>query len=427
MLACLACLLLAYHFGLSHFWISASCAVLMALAFLGMAVRASNAVSLQAERMILAIKQKDFSSVPADRSNSLLNAIKGLFEQSRDEQSRYSSQELVFSGVLNELETGIAILERRQGAWWVFFINPEILTVLKVPHLNRWEDYRTKVPDFYNIIEQSDFQNSQNFWDVSIQGEARRSYSIRTRRVEQGDVGFFIITMESVQRIVEQKEKMAWNSLMKVISHELLNTLTPVNSLIQNLHYLAQQDLIDDEGRAEIRDSLRIVSSKSEQLLSFINDYRRVAELPKPQLQFCSLNVAVHEVLKLLRVQLEVEHIKIKVDEEPLMALMDIRMVQQALVNLLLNAIYALSEVHDKQIFIRVFKISRRIVLSVTDNGPGVPREIEHKIFLPFFTTRQQGSGIGLTLAKHIMEAHNGYLHFESASPGSTFELWFTL
>ena len=212
---------------------------------------------------------------------------------------------------------------------------------------------------------------------------------------------------------------------MKVISHELLNTLTPVNSLIQNLEYIANQELISKEDQDEMKESLMIINSKSKQLLNFVDDYRQVAELPKPVFKTISLTNIVASAINFLKPEFEKNQIKVIHSLENQMIFADQKMIERCLINLYLNAIYAVADHPERVIKTEIKTFNKRVLLSVEDNGIGISNEIKDKIFLPFFTTRISGSGIGLTLSKSIIEEHKGYLNYKPLEQGSRFEMWF--
>jgi len=379
----------------------------------------------KSERILLAIQKKDFSLFPKTEHNNLVdNAVK-LYYQSKEEHLSLSSYKLLYEEILNQLEIGLMILSEKNNEWEVFYVNPVFLEILRIPKYNIWELYESKTPDFYKIIEQTNYENSQEFFDISINENLKQSFSLRTKKVQNAKNRFCIISLESVQKIIEQKEKLAWNNLMKVISHELLNTLTPVNSLIQNLEYIANQEVVEKEDQEEMKESLMIINSKSKQLLNFVDDYRQVAELPKPVFKTISLTNIVESALNFLKPEFEKNQITIINSLESQMIFADQKMIERCLINLYLNAIYAVADDSEKIIKTEIRTFNKRILLSVEDNGIGISNEIKDKIFLPFFTTRISGSGIGLTLSKSIIEAHKGYLNYKPLEKGSRFEMWF--
>ena len=168
-----------------------------------------------------------------------------------------------------------------------------------------------------------------------------------------------------------------------------------------------------------------IINSKSKQLLNFVDDYRQVAELPKPVFKTISLTNIVESALNFLKPEFEKNQIKINNSLENQMIFADQKMIERCLINLYLNAIYAVENQTERIIKTEIKTYNKRILLSVEDNGVGVSNEIKDKMFLPFFTTRINGSGIGLTLSKSIIEAHKGYLNYKPLEQGSRFEMWF--
>ena len=415
----------AFDFYSQNKWINCILFSLVSLVCVILAQTSALAYIQKTEKLLLAIQKKDFSLFPKIEENSLVdNAVK-LYYQSKEEHLSLSSYKLLYEEILNQLEIGLMILSKKNEDWEVFYVNPVFLEILEIPKYNSWNLYEKKAPDFYKIIEQTNYENSQEFFDISINENAKQSFSLRTKKVQNAKHRFCIISLESVQKIIEQKEKLAWNNLMKVISHELLNTLTPVNSLIQNLEYIANQEIVEKDDQEEMKESLMIINSKSKQLLNFVDDYRQVAELPKPVFKTISLTQIVESALNFLKPEFEKNQIKIINSLENQVIFADQKMIERCLMNLYLNAIYAVADNSEKIIKTEIKTFNKRILLSVEDNGIGISNEIKDKIFLPFFTTRISGSGIGLTLSKSIIEAHKGYLNYKPLEKGSRFEMWF--
>lgn len=415
----------AFHFYSQNKWINCILFSLISLIFIILAQNSALSHIQKTEKLLLAIQKKDYSLFPKNEENSLVNNAVKLYYQSKDEHLSLSSYKLLYEEILNQLEIGLMILSKNKDEWQVFYVNPVFLETLEIPKYNSWNLYKNKTSEFYKIIEQTNYENSQEFFDISINENTKQSYSLRTKKVQNVKNQFCIISLESVQKIIEQKEKLAWNNLMKVISHELLNTLTPVNSLIQNLEYISNQEIIEKEDQQDMKESLMIINSKSKQLLNFVDDYRQVAELPKPVFKEISLKNTVESALNFLKSEFEKNHITIVNSLENQIILADEKMIERCLINLYLNAIFAVSECAEKTIKTEIKMQNKRIILSVEDNGIGIQKEIQDKIFLPFFTTRNGGSGIGLTLSKSIVEAHKAYLNYKPLELGSRFEIWF--
>lgn len=415
----------AFDFYSQNRWINCFLFSSISLICIILAQKSASSYIQKTEKLLLAIQKKDFSLFPETEQNSMLDNTVKLYYQSKEEHLSHSSYKLLYEEILNQLEIGLMILSEKNSEWEVFYVNPVFLEILEIPKYNHWNLYESKTPNFYKIIEQTQYENSQEFFDISINENTKQSFSLRTKKVENVKNRFCIISLESVQKIIEQKEKLAWNNLMKVISHELLNTLTPVNSLIQNLEYIANQEVIDKEDQKDMQESLMIINNKSKQLLNFVDDYRQVAELPKPVFKTISLSDIVESALNFLKPEFEKNNIKIINSLENQTVFADQKMIERCLINLYLNAIYAVEGTPEKTIRTEIKTLNKRIVLSVEDSGIGIPNEIKDKIFLPFFTTRISGSGIGLTLSKSIIEAHKGYLNYKALEQGSRFEIWF--
>ncbi|MNK33712.1 Sensor protein ZraS [compost metagenome] len=415
----------AFDFYSQNKWINFGLFTMVTIGCIVLAQVSALSFIQKSEKILLAIQKKDFSLFPKTEENNLVdNAVK-LYYQSKEEHLSLSSYKLLYEEILNQLEIGLMILSEKNNQWEVFYVNPVFLEILQIPKYNSWDLYESKTSEFYKIIEQTNYENSQEFFDISINENVKQSFSLRTKKVQNVKNRFCIISLESVQKIIEQKEKLAWNNLMKVISHELLNTLTPVNSLIQNLEYIANQEIVEKEDQEEMKESLMIINSKSKQLLNFVDDYRQVAELPKPVFKTISLTQIVESALNFLKPEFEKNQIKIINSLENQVIFADQKMIERCLINLYLNAIYAVSDNSERIIKTEIKTFNKRILLSVEDNGIGISNEIKDKIFLPFFTTRISGSGIGLTLSKSIIEAHKGYLNYKPLEKGSRFEMWF--
>ena len=213
---------------------------------------------------------------------------------------------------------------------------------------------------------------------------------------------------------------------MNVMSHEIINTITPISSLAENLDSLLQEDQTDKNTIEELSQGLKIIKRRSHQLTSFVDNYRKLAELPLPQKKEINLTEIVKNTLLLFEQEFLLKNIEIDFNtKNPYKINADKLQIEQVIINLLSNCLYAFKNIEKANITIDISSEKRRTHLTISDNGIGISNEIKDNIFIPYFTTRKDGSGIGLTLSKSIMEAHLGKIQFTSKKGKTTFILSF--
>ncbi len=245
-----------------------------------------------------------------------------------------------------------------------------------------------------------------------------------------------LISMSNIQSELEEKEMEAWQNLVRVLTHEIMNSVTPISSLAG----IVEEDLknrMDKHSEApltteELEDmylSLQTISKRSAGLIRFVKEFRNLTHIPKPKLAEVQVKELLDELAILHKKELADHGICITVNINPtnLCILADKTMIEQVLINLLKNAIQAFDEQADKRIELSAFANEKgRAVISVKDNGAGIDSEALEKIFIPFFSTKKTGSGIGLSLSKQIMRQHEGNITVKSTlGEGTEFLLRF--
>lgn len=245
---------------------------------------------------------------------------------------------------------------------------------------------------------------------------------------------FKLVSLQNIQSELEEKEMEAWQNLVKVLTHEIMNSIAPISSLAGTLKVDIEQKIENNERATEeeLEDFLMGMSTiekRSEGLINFVSDFRSLAHIPTPK--FGSIGIAkLFEHLEiLLQNQLENQGIRLVKELNPneLILFGDQNLIEQVLINLLQNAIQALDDAEEKTITLRAFiDEAGKIILEVCDTGKGIEEEALGKIFIPFFTTKKKGSGIGLSLSKQIMRRHKGNIQVRSKlGEGTTFKLIF--
>ena len=226
-----------------------------------------------------------------------------------------------------------------------------------------------------------------------------------------------LVAMQNIQHELEEKEIISWQNLIRVLTHEIMNSITPIASLASTAQGLlknnkecevpeSMNEVIDD-----VRNAVNTIEKRSNGLLTFIENYRKLTRIPKPAFKVVPVRDLFDRVEYLLKDQFEHSSIKFKkrVDPESLTITADPALMEQVLINLCKNAAEALNGITMPKIKMKAGTDGRgNPVIKVSDNGKGIAEEVVEKIFIPFFTTKPQGSGIGLSLSRQIIRLHKG-------------------
>ncbi|WP_306783608.1 sensor histidine kinase [Flavobacterium poyangense] len=378
-------------------------------------------VILVYDKTIASIVQNDFTS-DFSKHKSNQNDLFQLYDILKNKQNEQVSRDIIYTSILNNIEIGIIILKKEDNDWNVFLMNDYFSKHFDVPKVSKWKLLRNQLPSLCEVIEEQDFQEIKTALEIRVNQQNAQTFVMQTSRTEICELDYFIVLLDSIQNVVEKKEKEAWVNLMKVISHELLNSITPIRSISQNLQELVEQDAISAEDLEDIKSGVGTMLRRSDLLQKFVEGYRKLAMLPSPKKEKIELQQLIRncfEIMNPLFKEKQIEVVNtITLDH---WLLVDHQQIEQVLINLLTNSMHALEEVEEKQILITAEAIENRIFIKITDSGNGIEKQIENKIFLPFFTTRKEGAGIGLTLSKSIIEAHGGYLDFRNQDGKTTF------
>jgi two-component system nitrogen regulation sensor histidine kinase NtrY len=375
------------------------------------------------DKTIGSILQNDFTSDYSMQKNNTNNGnLFQLYDTLKGKQNEQISRDIIYRSILNNIETGIIILQKEEADWDVFLMNDYFSEHFEVPKVSKWKYLKNQLPTLCEAIEEQGFQEVKTSLEISINQQHTQTFVMQTSRAEIYGLDYFIVLLDSIQNVVEKKEKEAWVNLMKVISHELLNSITPIRSLSQNLQELVEQETISAEDLEDIRSSVGTILRRSDLLQKFVEGYRKLAMLPSPKKEKIELQQLIENSFQIMaplfrKNQIEVIN-AITFNRE---LDVDSQQIEQVLINLLTNCVHALENTADKKIFISAEAKENRLFINITDTGSGIEKEIENKIFLPFFTTRIAGAGIGLTLSKSIIEAHGGYLDFKNHNGQTTF------
>ena len=244
--------------------------------------------------------------------------------------------------------------------------------------------------------------------------EKKERLSLSQNQMKLQNETITILSIKDISNELNDKESESWNKLSHVLTHEIMNTIAPIISLSQTL------SAYPDNSEKTLR-GLHIIQAQSERLLEFTESFRRLSYLPQPERKRFSLTALLQNLQELLSTDFQENQIHFTLTCQPEFIDMDgdENQLSQVLLNLLRNSIQALDGRTDGAIEIYASR-DEHISIDITDNGPGIPDELQEKIFIPFFTTKSEGTGIGLSLCRQIIRNHNGHLSILESRPGKT-------
>lgn len=238
------------------------------------------------------------------------------------------------------------------------------------------------------------------------------------------ETSFKIVLIQDLNQELEQQEVDAWQKLIRVLTHEIMNSVTPIVSLTEAINTMLVEKSgerkklndLDDEDTEDLFESFQTIEKRSKGLLRFVNAYKDFTKTPELVFSKVDLTELVNRTISLFGSELERLHIELDSSgvESKLFAKADGEWLEQVLINVIKNAIDALEHRENAKIAIRAYQLNQRSTISVADNGGGMEKEILDKIFIPFFTTKKKGTGIGLSLSRQIIKLHRGNLSVSS-------------
>lgn len=353
-----------------------------------------------------AVENRDYSFRFAEDSGSLrerfthhtLNRIKDILLQ---EKQKVITQEQYYELILDKSQTGFMVCDERG------FISQQnesarrLLGVTVLTHLTQLDRIDVNLNPFIKTLG---VEESRSFTIVSQ--SASKALSFRRIDFVRNNKNFQMITINDISAELEEKELESWIRLTRVLTHEIMNSIAPIRSLSELL--LANEQIAEDERR----NSMQIIQTTSNNLISFVEHYRRFSRLPMPEKEPVEVEELLMQCRRLMLQEIP-QSMKFYVDVDPTIPPLSVDkgQVMQVLINLIRNASEAIpASVQGRIRLLASYNKSGKWIIGVANNGTPINKEMQEQLFVPFFTTKEGGSGIGLSLSKQIVRNHQGNL-----------------
>ena len=373
-------------------------------------------------QFLLGIVHADFSqSFHKKSSDKSFNELHSTFNEIINKfQKMHIEKEEHYQYLLTVMQhVGIGLIAFKENGD-IDFINESAKKLLKIKYLNKINSLNRIGNNFGDLLlnakngERKIVELNFDFDSVQMVVSAKE-FKLRTE-------WYKLISLQDIKGELEEKEMEAWQKLIRVLTHEIMNSITPISSLAGTVTTMLEDsseigNKQDEESLSDIKSAVTTIKRRSEGLINFVDKYRSLTKIPKPNIKAFKINLLFSRLSQLLEKKFSENGItfSVKIIPEELIANADVDLLEQVLLNLLINSIHATSNTEAPTIDLTAFKdVSGRINLQVKDNGKGISEEVQEKIFIPFFSTKQSGSGIGLSLSQQIIRAHKGSIKVSS-------------
>jgi nitrogen fixation/metabolism regulation signal transduction histidine kinase len=363
-----------------------------------------------------AIRYADFSQTfvtgglgsSFDELKTSFNEVLDAFRQARaekEEQARY------LQTVVQHIGVGLVVFD---GTGNVSLINTAAKRLLHVPRLGNIGDLDRVSPALANTMRGLG-PRDRHLVRFEEGGEMAQ-LSLHASVFRMRDNEHTLVSLFDIGSDLDDKEMEAWQNLIRVLTHEIMNSITPIASLASTAADMLGDDDLDTETTDDIRTAVSTIQRRSEGLLHFVEAYRNLTRLPAPSFKITSVTDLFARVEQLLQPQFTASVVELHTRVEPptLELTADPEQVEQVLINLLRNAREAAAGRADARVELTAYLSRGKVVVEVFDNGPGIVEEALDQVFIPFFTTKQEGSGIGLSLCRQIMRLNSGSIAVRS-------------
>ncbi len=372
-------------------------------------------------RFLEAVEAEDFTqtfsvskrSKAFDELNRTLNRITQRFEEMKVESE---DQFQYFQFVVEQLSVGLIVF-RQDGK--VDLINRAAKRLLGLPQLRNVRELRSISHDLYDAFRA---MNSRNRNLVRLEtGSVSVRLAVQVTGFRMREISYTLASLQDMRGELEEIELDAWQNLIRVLTHEIVNSIAPIASLASTANKLLSDTHSQSNGNGQVipsviedvQTAVQTIEARSEGLLRFVNSYRTLTHIPNPKFRIFPIWMLFSRVEQLVRSAVNDNGIQLTttVNPQSLELTADPDLLEQVLLNLLMNSIQGVGKRPDGRIDLSAqLEEKGKIAIRVEDNGTGIPKEIQEKIFIPFFTTRDTGSGIGLSLSRQILHMHHAMI-----------------
>lgn len=387
-----------------------------------------NNINREFKSFLQALIYEDFSNYYSTKQKDK-EEIYRLFNKLNSKYRKISFEKEVqyalITTIIEHISIGIAVFDNEKN---IELKNNNLLKLFKCNSIKNLNDIIIKIPQLKDKIEFA-HPLKPELIELNIEGELLK-LSMNTSKFKLEGKPYTLISFQNINIELDEQELLAWQKLIRVLTHEIMNSVTPISSLTSSLNTLLSKSVKDNRIEQKHLDylisGLAAVQDRSEGLIKFTESYKKLTQLKHPDYAMLNVKSLIENVIVLHKSDIEKHNIQLRIlVDEYLEILADKFMIEQVFINLVKNAIEATQNINSPSITIKCFTENERLTIQVIDNGAGISNDKIDKIFIPFFTTKDKGSGIGLSFVRQVMRLHRGNVFVKSRAGETIFTLKF--
>jgi nitrogen fixation/metabolism regulation signal transduction histidine kinase len=382
-------------------------------------------------RFLLAVKHGDFTSSFSGKElgasfSQLIDMLNAVMEKMQRTRSEKEEHYRYMQTILHHVGIGLIAYGMDGEVDLINLAAKRLLKVARLQNINSLENFSPQLMETLLSIQAGEKAL------VKI-NEGEMELAVHAAEFRLREQRFMLVSIQNIQSELQEKEMEAWQNLVRVLTHEIMNSMTPITSMTETVidllkplddnEHLDSQAVLDAEAMTDLTGALKTIHKRSQGLTHFVSAYRNLTLIPKPQFRLFPVEELFLRVENLMKNKFNAFGIQFSWSVEPqtLELMSDPGLIEQVLINLLLNAVDTLMDCKNQHVELTASQDEiGRVLICVTDNGPGIVKEALGKVFIPFFTTKKKGSGIGLSLSRQIMKLHKGSIRVHSVPDEQT-------
>lgn len=384
-----------------------------------------NQTNKQLAQFFEGIRYSDFSTSFSAKSQgksfaqltNSFNAVLDAFKKNRAEKEEHYNY---LQTVVQHINIGILCYTRQGNVDMYNMAAKRIFKKSNIRKIDELKLIKDDLPETLMKLKAGDKFLVKIFSEDEIKQLSFFATEFRMRGEE-----FILVAFHDIHAELEEKEIESWQKLIRVLTHEIMNSITPISSLAATVNDMVIDDsgqihkikALDDEDVDNVENALKTIQKRSQGLLNFVDIYRNLTRIPQPNFRYFKVKEAFTRIEQLLQPKLEKQltQCECKIYPEDLKLTADPDLIDQVIINLVLNALDAVKNIPKGRIILSAYNNDHnRTIIEIADNGTGIKPDIIDKIFMPFFTSKKEGSGIGLSLSRQIMHLHKGSISVKS-------------